>query len=200
MASGFSRRFGGNKLLYEIGGKQMFEYGLEALSTAKRQLAAENINLDIIVVTSYEKILKRAEEGGIKAEYNSSPEDGITSSIHLGLADRDVDINPDPDINEAKDIAGFMFFVADQPYMKAESIANLVRIFCNGNKGIASVISNGRRSSPAIFDKKYKSELLDLTGDTGGSSIIKRNQEDIAYVEVERAEIVDIDRIDDLIE
>jgi CTP:molybdopterin cytidylyltransferase MocA len=82
--------------------------------------------------------------------------------------------------------------------MKASSIVRLIREFCKSGKGIASVIANGKRSSPTLFDKCYKKELLALTGDKGGGKVIKSHLEDVIYVEVEEDEIKDIDTVSDL--
>ena len=58
MASGLARRFGSNKLLYEIGGVPMYLRTLYKLQKAASELG----NCEIIVVTQYEEIAAKAQE------------------------------------------------------------------------------------------------------------------------------------------
>ena len=51
LASGFSRRFVSNKLLYKFHGKKLIEYAFDKASTF----------LDVIVVTQYMEIKEMAE-------------------------------------------------------------------------------------------------------------------------------------------
>ena len=55
LASGFSRRFVSNKLLYEFHGKKLIEYAFDKASAF----------LDVIVVTQYEKIKEMALEAAL---------------------------------------------------------------------------------------------------------------------------------------
>ena len=54
LAAGNSRRFGSNKLLYEIEGKPMYLLTLEKLKKASETIPES----EIIVVTQYEEIVK----------------------------------------------------------------------------------------------------------------------------------------------
>ena len=53
MASGASKRFGENKLLYSFNGKKLYRYLIDELVTLTKY--------QIIVVTSYEEIKKEVE-------------------------------------------------------------------------------------------------------------------------------------------
>ena len=82
LAAGNSRRFGSNKLLYEIGGVPMYLRTLHKLQKAASELG----NCEIIVVTQYEEIASKAQESGVRVLINSHPERGISSSMQIGLA------------------------------------------------------------------------------------------------------------------
>ena len=54
LASGNSKRFGSNKLLYKIDGKEMFKYSVDLADDLKKSLK-ETIK-NIIVVSKYQEI------------------------------------------------------------------------------------------------------------------------------------------------
>ena len=75
LASGFSRRFVSNKLLYEFHGKKLIEYTFDKASAF----------LDVIVVTQYMEIKEMAESLGYHVVMNDHPEYGQGHSIALGV-------------------------------------------------------------------------------------------------------------------
>ena len=177
LAAGNSRRFGSNKLLYEIGGVPMYLRTLHKLQKAASELG----NCEIIVVTQYEEIASKAQESGVRVLINSHPERGISSSMQIGLA-------------AAKESAACLFIVSDQPWLTTETIVNLVYKFQSEHKGMACTLLNDKTGNPCIFSRKYYQELQEITGDKGGKQIINRHPEDVAYLEIEDAkELVDVD-------
>lgn len=82
LAAGNSRRFGSNKLLYEIDGMPMYLRTLAKLQKAASELG----DCEIIVVTQYEEIAAKANTLGVKVLINPQPERGISSSMQIGLA------------------------------------------------------------------------------------------------------------------
>ena len=89
LAAGNSRRFGSNKLLYEIQGKPMFCYILDTLYDVQKnweQLPGEPEScLEVSVVTQYDFIAEQAEKYGFRVYNNPAPERGISSSVRIGL-------------------------------------------------------------------------------------------------------------------
>ena len=81
------------------------------------------------------------------------------------------------------------YFVADQPCMRGETIAEFVRGFLKSGKGIGCVCAKGHRGSPNLFAGKYKKELLALEGDQGGRQIMQEHPEDIWMMEVDEREL-----------
>ncbi|WP_253288629.1 selenium cofactor biosynthesis protein YqeC [Blautia sp. MSJ-19] len=177
LAAGNSRRFGSNKLLYEINGAPMYLRTLHKLQKAASELG----NCEIIVVTQYEEIAAKAQESGARVLINPHPERGISSSMQIGLA-------------AAKESSACLFTVSDQPWLTAETIVHLVHRFQSEHKGMACTILGNKTGNPCIFSQKYYQELQEITGDKGGKQIIKRHPEDVAYLEIEDAkELVDVD-------
>ena len=174
MASGASRRFGENKLLYPFKGKELYKYLLdELIKLTKYQL---------IVVTSYKEIAKEIKATTV---LNKEWENGITSSIHLGIkAARQIE-------DSMENI--YVFFTADQPFLTAELIEDFIEQFIASSYGLGCLACEKQLGNPGIFRQKYVEELLGLQGDTGGKSIIKKHMEDGFFYQVEGKVLIDID-------
>ena len=165
LAAGCSRRFGSNKLLYEIEGKPMYLRALERLLEVQRihfspaekaadtqgrksqrgksaqpegnRRTGEKITISIAVVTQYEEIRRTAAQMEIPVILNPHPEEGIASSMKLGLAG-------------FSDTGACLFSVADQPWLKAETVMKLVKLFLDSGKGIACLSENGVPEIPVF--------------------------------------------------
>ena len=209
LAAGNSRRFGANKLLYEIDGIPMYRHVLEQLDDTKKKIEngyseysdiAEDNNSDIvqsnnlyrnnitakiicniIVITQYDAIAEAARTKGIQVLYNPHPEEGISFSVKIGL-------------NASLDADAVLFTVSDQPWLTSETICELIHVFLNTSKGIACVSCQGKMGNPCIFDRKYYNELLSLEGDKGGKKVIMKHLDDTQVYEIEEGrELEDID-------
>ena len=185
LAAGCSRRFGSNKLLYEIEGKPMYLRALEQLQKAQRELVREFSHMEdscrLAVVTQYEEIRRTAEKKKIEVVMNPQPEDGIASSLKLGL-------------ERFSESDGCLFAVADQPWLTGETIAGLVRLFLRSGKGLACAAEKGVPGNPCIFSRKYYPALLELSGDRGGKRVLRQHPEDVAFLEItDRRELMDMD-------
>ena len=117
----------------------------------------------------------------IQVLYNPHPEDGISSSVKIGL-------------NASLDADAVLFTVSDQPWLTSETICELIHVFLNTSKGIACVSCQGKMGNPCIFDRKYYNELLSLEGDKGGKKVIMKHLDDTQIYEIEAGrELEDID-------
>lgn len=148
----------------------------------------------VILVTQYPEIKKNAEALGARAVWNPHPEQGISSSMKLGLQEA-IKENPHaPGLSACGEKDACLFLVADQPWIRTETIEALIQTFVNSEWGMAAAAKNGQPGNPCIFSGKYYPELLALTGDTGGKKVMKRYPEDVALLEVEdKKELVDMD-------
>ena len=179
LAAGNSSRFGENKLLTEIDGITMIERAFDAISTEKL--------CDIIVVTQYESIIKLAERYGFSCVVNDHPELGLSRSVMLGAA-------------ALKDHCdGILCTVADQPWLKRDSVSQMLDVFRCHPDCIVSMSSGGKRGNPCVFPKKYFDELCSLSGDTGGRTVIENHEDDLILFEASDAELKDVDTPDDML-
>ncbi len=176
LASGSSRRFGSNKLLYALKGKPMFCYGLEVLAN----VASRQEGCTLTVVSRYAEIRREAEAMGLRAIDSPDSEKGISHTIKAGLAS--LTIAPEDYL---------LFQVADQPWLTE---ASLERLLALAEKGVecASLRYGTRPGNPTLFSAKLLPELLSLEGDTGGRAVLKRHRCVFAEAEEER-ELEDVD-------
>ena len=175
LAAGDSRRFGSNKLLYELHGKPMYRYSVDEVAKLDTTVFAEKI-----VVSQYDEILDTLSREGYLTVRNTESYLGISHSIQLGLA--------------ASEEEAWCFLVADQPYLKAETRERFVEAFQKSGKSCACVRYGNRTGNPCIFTAEYQKELLELAGDIGGKRVINKHLDETFFYDVEEEqELEDID-------
>ena len=172
LAAGLGSRFGGNKLHASINGISMIERALDTLSAAK---------LGKVAVVSYDRrILDAAKKHGFIPVLNTTPEQGISLSIRLGL-------------EALPDLSAVMFMVADQPLLTKDSLRRVIEAHRASPRSIAALAWGGKRGNPCIFPAELFSELLCLEGDSGGSALIASHPDRLILVEAEEKELLDVD-------
>ena len=150
LAAGNSRRFGSNKLLYEIDGKPMYQHILEKLMTVA------NTPESITVVTQYEEIEQKARTLGTKVYINPHPDEGISSSLKIGL-------------KANKDADACLFTVSDQPGLPLQQSTSSL-IFLKPLKK-ESPVSPARESLeiPVFLQRNIMKNYCQLLGIEGES-------------------------------
>ena len=87
-----------------------------------------------------------------------------------------------------------MFTVSDLPWLRGETVLELIELFLREGKGIACVEHSGKTGNPCIFSRKYFGELMELEGDVGGKRVIRKHREDTAVLEIlDERELTDVD-------
>jgi molybdenum cofactor cytidylyltransferase len=194
MAAGNSRRFGSNKLFYELDGKPMYRHLLERLIEIKdryNKLKSDSPVIDITVVTRYREILDYCSSiPDCHAVLSPDSEKGISYTIKAGIMA----------VQEQKKTGMqdyYMFAVADQPYLKSQSVIKLIdRVLENtGSKQLAFSLRCGAAvGNPCVFHSSLIPQLLSLEGDKGGRSVAKKY--DCVYVDIaDECELMDIDSL-----
>lgn len=91
----------------------------------------------------------------------------------------------------------YMFAVADQPYLKSQSVIKLIdKVLENkGNKRLVFSLRCGDSvGNPCVFHSSLIPQLLSLEGDKGGRSVAKKY--DCVYVDIaDERELMDIDNL-----
>ena len=178
MASGAGRRFGGNKLLAAVDGLPLYRRAMAALAPAGFGRLA--------VCSPYPEILSAGAEYGFLPLENPGAAEGIAASVRLGAAAMD-------------GMDGALFAVCDQPWLTTGSIRRLMDCFEESKTSICALSWRGRRGNPVIFPAGLFGELAALTGDTGGSAVLRRHPELLRLVEAScPEELMDVDTPADL--
>lgn len=206
MAAGNSRRFGSNKLFYELDGKPMYRHLLERLIEIKdrynklKNAESNNSVIDITVVTRYREILDYC--AGIPdchAVLSPDSEKGISYTIKAGIMavqeQKKLKKSSEVTHHTAEKEEYYMFAVADQPYLKSQSVIKLIdKVLENKeNKRLAFSLRCGDVvGNPCVFHSSLIPQLLSLEGDKGGRSVAKKY--DCIYVDIaDERELMDID-------
>lgn len=174
MAAGDARRFGENKLAAVLDGRTLIRRALEAVPTGEFCAVA--------VVTQYPEVEALAGDFGFLPVHNPHPDWGISHTIRLGL--------------EALGPCGAALFqVSDQPLLRRETVAAEVAFFRGHPDKLVGLGHGGVRGNPCIFPARYFPELLELREDHGGSSVIRRHEEDLLLFEAPARELEDVDTL-----
>ena len=178
MAAGRSLRFGRNKLLEEYNGKSLAGRALDAVPADRLYR--------VVVVTRFNEIEELAEAKGFITARSDCPEAGVSLTIRLGLEKL-----------EGADAA--LFMVCDQPLLTRASVSAAVDFYREHPDRIVSMAFNGLRGNPCIFPSDLFPELSELSGDNGGSAVIRRNETRLLLFEAaDASELKDADNVCDL--
>ncbi len=194
MAAGNSERYGANKLLAFIQGKPMYRHIFDHLVRYQDEHAE---NCRVTVVSQYDEILEAAVEAGLEAVRNPRPEDGISLTIRLGIEAGQKKLHKltaGDKIPDDPDREGAVFFTADQPFIRYETLESYLQSAHRIETGILAAAHDGISGNPVSFDQAYYPELLELSGDVGGKRVMNRHPDDVSFFEMEPLELVDIDR------
>jgi molybdenum cofactor cytidylyltransferase len=177
MASGMSKRMNKDKLLMKINDIQIFEYILDTIIKCDFY--------DKTVVAKDDEILKKSGSLGFNAVKNKEYEKGQSRSIVLG-------------IENSKKSHGYMFFVADQPFVSVETVNIMLDSFEKNPVSIIVPRCKYKTRNPVIFPHMLRDELLMLSGDNGGKAVIIKNEDKLVFVDIDREEeFMDIDTMED---
>ena len=172
LAAGLSTRMGEPKQLLPFGDSTIIETMIDNMLGSKLD--------EVIVVIGHEleKVHEKIRHKPIKVVFNPNYQEGMLTSAQCG-------VQALPDCADA-----FALMLVDQPFITSDLINRVVEAYKESDKGIALPSYNYRRGHPAIFNRRYASDILSLDAESGGiRSLFKKNADDIQYV------IVDTNRV-----
>ena len=181
-AAGRSLRFGSDKLSFPFRGSSMGEMCLSLYSDIP-------FSDKVIVINPLSgKWTQTIEKYGFRKVMNSSPENGLSSSLALAISLILESDNPD----------GILFAAADMPFTRHDSVCKLLNLFKKNPTNICALSYEDKWGKPVIFPKRLFSVLLSLEGDTGGRVLIEKELFDLKTVAVEKQELTDIDTLSEM--
>ena len=175
LASGFSRRFSTDKLSFKLKNKRSI------LEETLFNISQLNFNEKILIGKNniHENLCNKYE---FKYIYNNNPKLGQSFSVILGT------------LNAS--LQGYLFIPGDMPFLTRNTILKIIYYYQLYDKIIVPFV-NGQKRAPVLFPKKYYKNLICLTGDSGGSEILKK-EKFIKCNFKNRIEFFDIDTPEDL--
>ena len=192
LAAGFSRRFEGNKLLYPYEGKALYRHALDRLIDIKKN--GRGIE-SLVLVTQYDEIISETEDLGIPCIRNERSEDGISSSLKLGIQRTDEVCGRNCDSGSD----AYVFFVADPPFLTEGTVKAFLETHALNPSGITCVRNSaGKKGNPVAFSGIFREELLGLSGDVGGKQVMQRHPEAVRLYTAPDRELEDIDTRDQM--
>ena len=181
LAAGNSRRFGSNKLMYELNHLSLYQHGLKQIE----MLISKRTDCQCIVVSQYKEILNEVKHS-IECKEAIS---GMSYSIKAG-------INAIENLQEEDYI---MFVVADQPYIKMDTLNKLIEKAYQTYAPVLSVKYLNRLGNPVLFRGDLVFDLLSLEEDQGGRVVFNNYLKLAKYVEVSSEnELIDFDTEEDI--
>lgn len=180
-AAGLSLRFREDKLAYLVEGVPM---GVACL----RQYARIPLCKRVLVTDKARAYMHReAEKLDYTLCFNLEPQRGLSSSVMLGT-----------ECISKEEAEGLLYGVADQPFLRDESLFALIQAFEQEPDCIWALEAEGKQGKPVIFPMIYREELLKLQGDIGGKSVLLRHKDKLRTVSVSVKELKDLDTREDI--
>jgi molybdenum cofactor cytidylyltransferase len=185
LAAGSSSRMSGgqHKLLLPLGGRPVLLHVLEtALASQARP---------IILVLGHRAneirshVTTHIKQHDISIIENPNYLQGMSTSLRMGLQAL---TNIRDNTHQSLDLpTSTVVLLGDQPLMTASIIDRLIATRETSGKAIIVPLYHGKRGNPVLFAANLFPELMEVTGDEGGRSVIMRHPQDIATVEVSEA-------------
>ncbi|MFC1983807.1 molybdenum cofactor cytidylyltransferase [Chloroflexota bacterium] len=179
LAAGSSRRLGRPKQLLPIGETTFLERTVD-------NILDSSVN-EVIVVLGHlaEEMARLISRRPITVVVNPDYHQGMSTSVLAGLKL----------VNQ--EAQGVLFVLADQPLVDSETVNRLLENFGSQGKDIIIPIYKGRRGNPVVFSTTYKNELMQLTGDVGGRTVIARHPDRVLELSVDcEGVVIDVDSWD----
>jgi molybdenum cofactor cytidylyltransferase len=162
MASGFSRRFGDkNKLLIPFRGKPLVRHTLELV-------ARSGLFHRIFLIAADTRVGAQAADLPVTLIHNDHPDLGQRESIRLGVS--------------ASEAEYYMFFPCDQPLLDQATLALLLAR--RSRDRIVEPVFQAKPSSPSLFSRAFRDELLSLAPGERGRDIKTRHRDLVISTEI----------------
>lgn len=188
LAAGTSSRMGPNrhKLLLPLGQRPVLLHVIEAALASRAQ--------PIIVVVGHQASQVRAildpyaHHPDVQVVENTDYQQGMSTSLRTGirtLLSYNIDNNTTPtNASPIRPVAA-LIALGDQPLISSELLNRLIETYMTGEKKIVAPRYQGRRGNPVLFDARFFPELMEVSGDEGGRSVIQRHSQDVSSIEVD---------------
>jgi molybdenum cofactor cytidylyltransferase len=181
LAAGSSSRLGRAKQLIEFQGKTLIQ---KAIDEAKKSQAD---CLVVVLGANADLIQTGFEPSSAPLIINSDWQQGMSSSMQAGLRF----------LMEKEEIDQVLLMLCDQPFVDASLLDQMITAKESSSKGIVASAYSNTLGVPALFDKRYFVELLELTGSEGAKKVIFNHQAEVHVLDFPLG-AVDLDTEEDV--
>ncbi len=179
LAAGSGSRFGGGKLLHPLrDGTPIGVASLRSLTSALPEVLA-------VVRQGDEALRALLAAEGIAVVLCVDAHMGMSRSLACG-------------VRASMDASGWVFALGDMPFVAPATTATIAsKLEAAG--GIVVPAIRGQRGNPVGFAARFREDLLDVRGDEGARSVVRRHPSAITVVDCDDPGILqDVDRLEDL--
>ena len=171
LAAGLSRRFGSNKLLFNIQKEPLVR------RTARCLLGAGVAELIVIVGHQSDQVAEVLADLPLRCEINQQYQLGRMNSVHTGWTHI-------PD-----DADGVLICPADLFRLEITDVQQIISAFCE-NKSLIIPYFNQQRGHPIIIPAKHKKDILDYLPRGGCRAFISDHPQFVQRLEMNSSNII----------
>lgn len=172
LAAGLSRRFGSNKLLFNIQNEPLVR------RTARCLLGAGVAELIVIVGHQSDQVMAVLADLPLRCEINQQYQIGRMSSVHTGWE------------NIPDDADGVLICPADLFRLEIMDVQKVISAFQQSNKSLIIPYFNEQRGHPIIIPAAYKKEILDYLPRGGCRAFISDHPHLVQHLEMSSSNII----------
>jgi molybdenum cofactor cytidylyltransferase len=182
LAAGSSSRMGHgrHKLLLPLDGHPVLAYVIEATLASQAR--------PIIIVLGHQSDQVRLQikpyttHPDITLVDNADYLQGMSTSLRMGLQKLISFGYKKPPSSYQVDSA--LIMLGDQPMITPQVIDTLITAYRASNKDIVAPLYAGKRGSPVLFNVSLFPELMEVTGDEGGRTVLERHRQEVELIEM----------------
>lgn len=181
LAAGASSRFGSPKLLAPLHGRPVLQHVLDAV-------AAAGLGVVAVLGTDAAELEQAITWNGARRVVNPRPQDGLASSLRLGLEEAATDPATD----------AVLIVLGDQPSLRPDVVRSVVAAAGTSPRPIVRVrYAADDAPNPVLLRRDAWALAAGLSGDRGVGPLLAAHPDLVAAIDVEGA-IPDIDTPADL--
>jgi molybdenum cofactor cytidylyltransferase len=181
LAAGESSRLGSPKQLLVYSGVSLLQHAIDVAQSSDAGIVIVVLGANADLITDELKLARA------NIVVNAAWKEGMASTIQYGLQTL-VKLNPQAE--------AVILMVADQPFVTVDLLNNLMEVNRKEQRSIVAGKYGDTFGTPVLFAKRFFPELLELTGDVGAKSLVRKYMNDVTFVPFPKGEI-DIDTMED---
>jgi molybdenum cofactor cytidylyltransferase len=163
LAAGSSSRLGRAKQVIEFQGKTLIQKAIDEANKCQAD------SLVVVLGANAELILTGFDITSTPFIVNPDWQQGMSSSMQAGLRF----------LMEKEEIDQVLLMLCDQPFVDASLLDQLITAKKTSGKGIVAAAYSNTLGVPALFDRRYFEELVQLTGSEGAKKVIFNHQAEV---------------------